>query len=442
MEPERQIEKVLRTFARKRREQAGAPLELHPVDRRLLQDEVTRQTSKPKERRNFFLTWVTRPRLSFVLFVLALSAVGSWFVLPLLTTSKSKSMRVAQGNRSRAEEFTGEPRPAAAPARAPAESGSALKKETDQVAVDRERENKRKTETSDFDDRKQLTPATVTPTVASTSPVSGEKLAQAISNETQVAMFEQARDSAATNMLALADGNGLARASRVANKPALEAETAVNSPAGRVGGGGGAGFGGRASSPVRFQRIQNTPVSTATPVFTRTESLDTFSNSSAATRMVSNSTLLVSFDLEQNGQELRVIDRDGSVYKGSLQLADASAPGSPAVQLKQPTSTSASVRSDAALDKIDSDERSRGWSFRVSGTNLSLNQNIVFTGNLSVATNGDALASSTARAVNGNSAIPQTGDTLKTFLQNSRINGTVLIENTGKLEIIAAPAAR
>ena len=36
MEPERPIEKLLRAWAKKRREDAGADLELHPADRRLL----------------------------------------------------------------------------------------------------------------------------------------------------------------------------------------------------------------------------------------------------------------------------------------------------------------------------------------------------------------------------------------------------------------------
>ena len=47
MNDERPIEKLLRRFARKRRDEAGAPLELHPATRRLLQGEVLRQFPKP-----------------------------------------------------------------------------------------------------------------------------------------------------------------------------------------------------------------------------------------------------------------------------------------------------------------------------------------------------------------------------------------------------------
>ena len=44
MEPERNIEKLLRAFAKKRRADAGDPLKLHPALRRQLQAEVARLT--------------------------------------------------------------------------------------------------------------------------------------------------------------------------------------------------------------------------------------------------------------------------------------------------------------------------------------------------------------------------------------------------------------
>src|SRR5438876_9302635 len=42
-EPERPIEQSLRAFARHRRADAGAPVELHPPTRRVLQGEAARQ---------------------------------------------------------------------------------------------------------------------------------------------------------------------------------------------------------------------------------------------------------------------------------------------------------------------------------------------------------------------------------------------------------------
>ena len=43
MNDERPIEKLLRRAAQKRSDEAGAPPELHPANRRLLQAEVARQ---------------------------------------------------------------------------------------------------------------------------------------------------------------------------------------------------------------------------------------------------------------------------------------------------------------------------------------------------------------------------------------------------------------
>ena len=55
MEPERKIEKWLLAFAKKRRDQAGAGLELHPATRRLLQGEVRRQFGSPEPKSASFL---------------------------------------------------------------------------------------------------------------------------------------------------------------------------------------------------------------------------------------------------------------------------------------------------------------------------------------------------------------------------------------------------
>lgn len=46
-EPQRDIEKELLAYKQRRREQAGAPQELHPATRRMLQGEVARSASRP-----------------------------------------------------------------------------------------------------------------------------------------------------------------------------------------------------------------------------------------------------------------------------------------------------------------------------------------------------------------------------------------------------------
>ena len=41
-EPEKKIEELLQSYSRKRREDAGAPLEMHPATCRMLQGEAAR----------------------------------------------------------------------------------------------------------------------------------------------------------------------------------------------------------------------------------------------------------------------------------------------------------------------------------------------------------------------------------------------------------------
>ena len=53
-EPERPIEKLLRAAAQKRRDEVGAPFELHPATRRLLQGEVARRFAKPQSEGRWF----------------------------------------------------------------------------------------------------------------------------------------------------------------------------------------------------------------------------------------------------------------------------------------------------------------------------------------------------------------------------------------------------
>ena len=48
-EPNQNVAEQLKAWAQKRRAQAGAPFELHPARRRLLQDEVARTFAKKSD---------------------------------------------------------------------------------------------------------------------------------------------------------------------------------------------------------------------------------------------------------------------------------------------------------------------------------------------------------------------------------------------------------
>src|SRR5205809_992969 len=53
------IEELLKAYAKKRREEMGAPMELHPAVRKMLQGEAARQRPAPApERKGFFSSFV------------------------------------------------------------------------------------------------------------------------------------------------------------------------------------------------------------------------------------------------------------------------------------------------------------------------------------------------------------------------------------------------
>jgi len=67
-EPGNKIEELLKAYAKKRRDEAGAPFDLHPATRKLLQSEVARQWPKDKVKSTplFQILITFWPRLAFV----------------------------------------------------------------------------------------------------------------------------------------------------------------------------------------------------------------------------------------------------------------------------------------------------------------------------------------------------------------------------------------
>ena len=109
-EPERPIEKLLRAAAKERRDEAGAPFELHPADRRLLQGEVARKFAQRLRATRSFADilgpwW---PRFAWGIALLAVLGVAIWVLLP-----------VPGGDHPAASLAKNEPVPEAMPAKEP-----------------------------------------------------------------------------------------------------------------------------------------------------------------------------------------------------------------------------------------------------------------------------------------------------------------------------------
>src|SRR5688572_27143072 len=94
-EPEKKIEGLLKSYSRKRREDAGAPLEMHPATRRMLQGEVARQqggASSASPRPWWKALMLFGPKYAGALGMFAILALGVW----VITQQDRESIRVRQ----------------------------------------------------------------------------------------------------------------------------------------------------------------------------------------------------------------------------------------------------------------------------------------------------------------------------------------------------------
>jgi len=84
MNDERPIEKLLRRFAKKRRDEAGAPAELHPANRRLLQAEVVRQFPRAQGRTGWWaeLSLLLNRKLAYAVAIVAVVGIGTLLIRP------------------------------------------------------------------------------------------------------------------------------------------------------------------------------------------------------------------------------------------------------------------------------------------------------------------------------------------------------------------------
>jgi hypothetical protein len=160
--------------------------------------------------------------------------------------------------------------------------------------------------------------------------------------------------------------------------------------------------------------------------------------------------VLASFQVQQNNQEIRVVDQDGSVYNGYWQSGDttirnqaANAQQTPAAQAVPP----ARFRDADAREKKDRQQAAMSCSFRVAGMNQSLKQNVVFSGNLTAITSGVPLVQTNNLifAVSGEAGgviqNATSNQSLQLLLSNSRISGTAVIDSTKQIEINAVPSS-
>lgn len=448
MEPERRIEKLLRAFAKKRREQAGDPVELHPAMRQQLQKEIARRpagTSGGGWLSSFFLG--LRPKLVFAVCFVAL-AVGGWIFLANLNGHKPASLASANYER---DELAPAKKTAPAPASPPIST----------VAPPTVAEDK------DASLKKQQT-------VSGTQALKSDQLMVAGENRVPLPAEKPMQADVVANGIAQFDAStGTSTASAApSNRETLAAESNRAFGGGGVSGGAGAGAVSKNATEPTFPGLA--PATTATFAANEdTRKLETqkqplpaasapagsvFSDKSkseiAATpppvshlflnrldmpvtrqrptdSLSAPAPVLASFRVEQTGNAMRIIDADGSVYTGAVRVAQPEGVAR-AVPPK-------AVLSDQRVQVVGQSQAVQNYFFRVAGTNRQLQQNVVFSGNVMPLTNAQLASDGSAIGGFGGARRAPTS-TAEPLLSNSRISGKAVIGEQKEIEVNATPA--
>lgn len=437
-EPERPIEKLLRAAARKRRDEAGAPFELHPADRRLLQGEVARQfpSAQREPRSGYEVLGQLWPRFAWAVAILAVLGVAVWLVVPvpgrneqtalLARKEPAKDMKeeapAASAIPSSAQESLGAPAaggrvsaPSEMPALPMAEPAAASQLVArDSSAAKSEsvvRQQRALSDSAQLADRRKAATGQgmISGSLSAPPPADFANKASRQQDEFAATTVAGRSDTPASPAPAMSSAAVADKAASLATKESdSSAKTLRN-----------------IQSPGVVQRfVQVAPGTSAKTLL--------------AYKAKPAQPVLASFQVEQADSELRITDGDGSVYAGYVQVADA-------VQRARLAKATGRAIEQGASANLDSDQLAlQNYSFRVAGTNQTLRKQVVFTGNLIAITNSIQLPSADTNLAFGiRLGDLQAGSNRQNLLPllNSRIAGKVVIGSGKAIEINAWPAS-
>lgn len=432
MNEERPIEKLLRRYAKKRRDEAVPARELHPASRRMLQDEVARQFPKPasKERSAFdeFVAAFSR-RWIYAVSALVVLMVVAAVMLPSL--SKAKKTSLAQNKSASPAEAMIAPKPAAfAPMPASLELEQlAVAVVTNAASVTRggladnrgETFAQRRLEAArDFRSGggNMVTDSDSAAITLSAPPVFENRGAASIG----------AKRERETGL----HFKGISEPRNASVAPTANSDLTVNTSKGSVAdslifdktglarGGGSPGKDAETSYRQSFSNDQ--------PLAKKAMAV------SGEARAITS--VLANFQIEQSGNNLRVIDGDGSMYLGVV-APDQSFGVAQNGAFKNDGKEKLAGEFNAEQQK----QMDGAYQFRVTGTNRTLNQQVVFTWNCVLITNALAFsnysfATSELKKLNA-AKMPQQFP----GFQNSIINGRAQISSQNDIEINARPVS-
>jgi hypothetical protein len=442
MEPERKIEKLLRAYAKKRRVQAGDPQKLHPAARRRLQEEIARRASAADEEDVSLTLWeLFRQRWAFLLgFALVVFFVATQF-LPALNRAKFKGQKETATARYNLIEIGTAVRMYAEDnhQRLPA----SLDELTNELQLD------------------LMNTIFIDPQNGQRFVyVGGGKRLDALPGNALLAYSPTDKKGHA---VLFADGRvevvGAARFSELTNrglsqlavaKDAERRQFAPTAAQATVGGdiaGATAPTAGQLKSKddgdksgsINGGRLSQTngELAAGIPAQERHLAYDgqiLFKNIAAPVGAQA-AAVLANFQLQQAGNTIRVVDADGSVYDGSILPANETGQSERAAEA-MPMERARTV---AVQDGL---QTAPGQFFRVAGTNLTLKQKVVFSGDLlaisSVMTNLQSSEGNIGGSAGGGGP-SSSATTNQSSWPVSRVTGTAAIGATNTIEINAVP---
>ncbi len=444
MEPERKIEKLLRAYAKKRRADAGDAFTLHPATRRRLQTEVDRQFAEPPEEESVSLWQLFRQQWAVLAVFALVIFFGASLFLPALSKAKVKSPSASAMSNLR--------QIGAAAQIAAVDNNGKLPATLDELTNGLLPQNVLNDPASGkrfvFAAGGKKLDALSSNAVLAYSPADKKGRAVLLADgSVQMMSRKQFDDLTKRELKAPAapaeenqlDGKLAFEQPAVTTAPVAASGTmALNGINTFSGGGGGKDFG-----LENKDRLVATTAPAAAPTKqlfqdaerAKSEALGMNGNSQQFRNAIANtSPVLVSFELQQNGNDLAVVDADGSVYQGSLQTNSAVA------QSELPAVTPHGVTQNQISD-VAKNQGAAGnnFYFRVSGQNRTSKQNVVFTGNL-ISMTGGTVNSQAAAMVNNSAVGGEMSQAQNVALfSNSRIAGTATVDSTNQIEINALP---
>lgn len=463
MEPERKIEKWLRAYAKKRKGQAGGLFDLHPATRRLLHGEIARNTleREGKDDETASLWKVFRRGWAYLLgFALCIFLIAAVFFHELNSSNNlSASKQIAQSTAAPADlaQFSKDTRSQANNEKIPETPGAlatnaplSQKLLTDSFAAGRSEitndeafyrlTNNTTPPTLAYNTSAAAQPAAI-PQPATPMPSDGSKAASPTGTPPPPEVASVSPAVAPPPPSTMAGENSAAapapaqELTSAAMQPALAGTTEVSMLSGRKT--------VQAASRQKLASLQNR-----------------FKNTSA-TRDIP---VLTKFQVQQNGNTIRIVDRDGSIYEGSLfqgepnsmQMEDR-AVVTEQVQAPEGASTAPENTTAAAIPagsipsgNVPQEKPApmQSYFFMVYGMNRTLNQNVVFTGNFKAnAVRTESLQKTPQMASDSVGSVSGFGGgrwaNTNQFAQfpwsNLLIKGTAIINHTNRIPINAKP---